>query len=76
MNKPYPWLCAECGKQTVYPKVEDYHGQMLRNGTLLDFTVKDMPIPTCGVCGTQYFGLEQDDLMTKAVIEAEKNEKI
>jgi hypothetical protein len=64
MHKPYPWTCGNCAEKRVYPIILDlYSIQILRKGKNHTISIKNFPIPTCQLCGSQWFSLEQSELI-------------
>ncbi len=69
MHKPYPWFCGNCAEKRVFPIIlASYSCKILRGGKLHDLTIKNFPLPTCQLCGSQWCSLEQSELIEEEYI--------
>lgn len=60
-----PIRCA-CGSVCI-DQVRDYFSEVLFQGDLHPFVVRDMPIPTCVFCGEEWFSGREDEAITQAI---------
>ena len=49
--KPFPWMCAECRKKTVFFVRRDYTTSAEHDGQSYNLTVPAVDVPTCSKCG-------------------------
>ncbi|MEX1028272.1 MAG: type II TA system antitoxin MqsA family protein [Candidatus Paceibacterota bacterium] len=66
-NKPFPWMCGECGRTGVRPKAIEYKGEIKHDGKLYEVCVDNLEVPTCGHCGEQWFDIETDKQINAAL---------
>lgn len=61
MNKPFPWTCGHCATKTVMPKIDNFSIKVKRNNKLYDVHLKNVEIPTCTSCNSQWIDISFDD---------------
>lgn len=67
MNKPFPWLCGECGQHAVHPISSEYKTEVNRDGILHEIYIPSLEIPTCSNCQEQWFDIVVDDQINAAI---------
>ncbi len=64
MTKPYPHLCPECGKISVYQELAD-HVHYSHDGLPCDFVIHDTPVNKCTECQATWIPRDTLDLLTE-----------
>jgi len=59
-QKPFPWLCFNCGKQEVLLAVVPYSRQFKYEDKLYSVDLPNLESPRCRVCGQLSFGVNVD----------------
>ena len=59
-DKPYPLVCAECGKEDVVSKQIAYNAEVKHDGKLHEFPIPSLTIDKCQSCGEEYFTPDTD----------------
>ena len=65
-QRPFPWRCAECGKEEVVPASTSYTGQLKYDGRQYSVNVPDIEIPTCRACGERVFSNRVEEAISEA----------
>jgi len=65
MDKPFPWKCPMCRKQTVNAATIEYHCKKLHNGVLHEFDIPDLEVARCDDCGEVLFHVGSDEQINK-----------
>lgn len=66
-DKPFPWMCGECGRTEVRHKAIDYKAEIKHDGKLYEVEVHNLEVPTCDHCGEQWFDAQTDDQINIAL---------
>jgi len=66
-DKPFPWMCGECGRTEIRPKAIEYKAEIKHDGKLYEVQVHNLDVPTCGHCGEQWFDTETDSQINVAL---------
>jgi DNA-binding XRE family transcriptional regulator len=66
-DRPFPWLCIECGKREIFPLATDYHCDLTHDGQPYEIHIPGLNIPTCRNCGAQLISLSVDDQIFAAL---------
>jgi putative zinc finger/helix-turn-helix YgiT family protein len=66
-NRPYPWLCAICLKDEVYPETMPYTTEVKHDGRKYKLTIPALTIPKCKACGELVFSNSVDDQIMEAL---------
>jgi hypothetical protein len=75
-DKPFPWLCGECGRTEVFSKKTLYESTIkLPTGKLCNIILNDLPIPTCRVCSTQWIDTITDEIIHQEIRKLELAEQ-
>lgn len=67
MAKTFPRLCGNCGKVKVVPIITDYNTQFKHKNKIYDIQIDKIEIPTCLLCGNQWIGAKEDEIITQAI---------
>jgi DNA-binding transcriptional regulator YiaG len=62
-DRPFPWLCADCGKRTVVPTVMDYTAKIKHDGIIHELLIPALEVPRCQACGETYSTNAIDELI-------------
>jgi len=54
-DRPFPWFCARCRKETVRPEEVSYHTERLYDGCLVPVDLPHLRVPRCENCGELVF---------------------
>jgi hypothetical protein len=66
-DRPFPWLCIECGKEEIFPCKTDYTTTQLHDGQSYEIHISDLEIPTCRNCGDRLFTSRVDNRIVAAM---------
>src|SRR5579884_2140566 len=66
-DRPYPWRGVTCKAKEIFPKVTDYTITVKHDGRAYTIRIPDLAIPTCRNCGSQVFGVGDDDRIIAAL---------
>lgn len=66
-GRPFPWVCAECGKREVQPQSTRYETTIKHDGRTYTIVVPGLLLPTCGNCGERVFTSAADDQVVAAL---------
>lgn len=66
-DKPFPWLCPECGKKQVRPATVQHTSQIKHDGRLYTVEVPSLQVPKCGNCGELVFDNTADEQIAQAL---------
>ncbi|HBI44636.1 MAG TPA: hypothetical protein DDY78_17565 [Planctomycetales bacterium] len=66
-DRPFPWLCANCLKDEVYPVTMPYAVETKHDGRLYHIEVPELRIPKCKACGELIFSNSVDDQIMEAL---------
>src|ERR1700733_6092647 len=66
-DRPFPWLCTNCGAKEVFPLVTDYTSTMNYDEQPYTIRIPDLEIPTCRKCGDQVFSVGVGDRVIVAL---------
>lgn len=60
-DRPFPWLCIECGKKDIVPVLTSYTANIKHDGRLHKVEIAAIEIPTCRSCGARVFSNREDE---------------
>ena len=66
-QRPFPWRCAECGREDVVPASTSYTGQVKYDGQLYSVNIQALEILTCRVCGERVFTNRVEESISQAL---------
>jgi putative zinc finger/helix-turn-helix YgiT family protein len=66
-DRPYPWLCANCLKDDVYPETMPYTTEVKHDGRRYKLMIPALTIPKCRACGELVFSNSVDDQIMQAL---------
>jgi putative zinc finger/helix-turn-helix YgiT family protein len=66
-DRPFPWVCFECGAQEVFPQAIDYTTTRKHDGRVYTIRIPDLEIPTCHNCGEKSFSVGDDNRIIAAL---------
>ncbi len=66
-QRPFPWRCAECGREDVVPASTSYAGQVKYDGRQYSVDIPDLEIPTCQACGERVFTNRVEESISEAL---------
>jgi putative zinc finger/helix-turn-helix YgiT family protein len=66
-ERPFPWLCRQCGKQEVRGETVKYKAEVRHDGRVHSFTIPKLEIPVCGACGEKVFTEHVDEQVNDAL---------
>ncbi len=66
-QRPFPWRCAECGREDVVPTSTSYTGQVNYDGRLYTVNISSLEIPTCRQCGERVFTNRVEESISAAL---------
>jgi putative zinc finger/helix-turn-helix YgiT family protein len=66
-DRPFPWVCANCLKDEVYPVTMPYTTEVKHDGRMYKLTIPALTIPKCRACGELVFSLRVDDQIVAAL---------
>jgi putative zinc finger/helix-turn-helix YgiT family protein len=66
-DRPFPWLCANCLKEEVYPETIPYATEIKHDGRLHHLEIPELRIPVCRACSERVFSNSVDDQIVQAL---------
>lgn len=66
-DRPFPWRCATCLKEAVYPATIPYTAKLKHDGKLHSIDIPELTIPKCRECGALVFSNSVDDQLVSAL---------
>jgi putative zinc finger/helix-turn-helix YgiT family protein len=66
-DRPFPWLCANCLKDEVYPVTMPYAVETKHDGRSYHIEIPELRIPKCRSCGELIFSNSVDDQIIQAL---------
>jgi putative zinc finger/helix-turn-helix YgiT family protein len=66
-DRPFPWPCANCLKDEVYPETMPYSTEVKHDGRRYKLTIPALTIPKCKSCGELIFSNSVDDQIMEAL---------
>ena len=66
-DRPFPWVCANCLKDEVYPVTMPYTTEVKHDGRMYKLTIPALTIPKCRACGELVFSIRVDDQIVAAL---------
>jgi putative zinc finger/helix-turn-helix YgiT family protein len=66
-DRPFPWPCANCLKDEVYPVTMPYTTEVKHDGRTYKLTIPALTIPKCRACGELVFSNSVDDQIVQAL---------
>ena len=66
-DRPFPWPCANCLKDEVYPVTMPYTTEVKHDGRTYKLTIPALTIPKCRSCGELVFSNSVDDQIIAAL---------
>jgi putative zinc finger/helix-turn-helix YgiT family protein len=66
-DRPFPWRCATCLKDEVYPDTIRYSTDAKHDGRVYHIEVPELRIPKCRACGALVFTYTADDQVLDAL---------
>ena len=66
-DRPFPWPCANCLKDEVYPVTMPYTTEVKHDGRMYKLTIPALTIPKCRACGELVFSNSVDDQIMAAL---------
>jgi putative zinc finger/helix-turn-helix YgiT family protein len=66
-DRPFPWPCANCLKDEVYPVTMPYTTEVRHDGRTYKLTLPALRIPKCRACGELVFSNSVDDQIVQAL---------
>jgi putative zinc finger/helix-turn-helix YgiT family protein len=66
-DRPFPWRCAKCLKEEVYPETIPYAPEIKHDGRLYRIEIPQLRVPKCRACGELIFSNSVDDQIMQAL---------
>ena len=66
-DRPFPWLCATCHKEEVYPDRVPYTIKVRHDDVVHSLKIEALEVPKCRSCGTLLFSDRADDQISDAL---------
>jgi putative zinc finger/helix-turn-helix YgiT family protein len=66
-DRPFPWPCANCLKDEVYPETMPYTTEVKHDGQSYLIEIPALRIPKCRACGALVFSNSVDDQIIQAL---------
>jgi putative zinc finger/helix-turn-helix YgiT family protein len=66
-DRPFPWRCANCLKDEVYPETIPYAVDVKHDGRLHHIEMPQLTVPKCRACGEVIFSNSVDDQIMQAL---------
>jgi putative zinc finger/helix-turn-helix YgiT family protein len=67
LDRPFPWLCRQCGNQEVAMTTIEYDAAVKHDGKLHEFRIPNLKLPVCQVCGSKVFTESVDEQVNDAL---------
>lgn len=65
--RPFPWLCSNCGTQTVVPSVIEYTAKVKQDGVVYELHLPELEVPRCKICGETVITTAVDEQINAAL---------
>ncbi len=66
-QRPFPWLCPNCKRDTVVPVTVPYTARIKHDGTVHEVQLKALTLPRCSACGETLITDEADEQLNRTL---------
>jgi putative zinc finger/helix-turn-helix YgiT family protein len=67
VDRPFPWLCANCLHEEVHPATFAYPAKVKHDGREYEIAIPEFTVPKCRNCGQLVFSVHADEQVSRAL---------